>query len=400
MRRAFPALVAGMLLVALLPGAAIGSPLPPGALDQSNDPDPAALANGHTIGTTGAIAQTFTAGKTGLLTRIQLYVNGTGPMSVSINTISGGIPTGAPLASSTAGFTSFEGWVDFPFALPVSVTAGVKYAIVFNTGTLAAAWGSLDTYSGGQALIFTGSWVSFQTWQSTSTFYDFAFKTFVDPQTTAVAWDKAQVTAGASTSLTMTETIVFPAYAVLIRNVTPNAGPATWTVKLNPLPAWFAVTGVACSPQVADCTLVGVLSASGSLVAPDGNPIVLTFTGTASPALGDAGTPGAALGVGCANYGASAPQVGVTPAADGIQCVQATANVAVVAPAPDPTPTPAPTPTPTPTPRPTTTPPPTTTGGSGSSGAPGFPLWLVPIGLIAAIGGAALLVRWQPRRLQ
>ncbi|MGZ6268032.1 MAG: hypothetical protein ACXWNR_05670 [Candidatus Limnocylindrales bacterium] len=399
MRRAVPALAAGMLLVALLPGAAMGSPLPPGALDQSNDPAPGAA---HTIGTPGSIAQTFTVGKTGLLTRIQLYVNGTGPMTVSVNPTSGGLPTGAPLASSTSGFTSFEGWLDFPFASPVSVTAGVKYAIVFNTGTLAAAWGSLDTYSGGQALIFTSSWVSFQDWQATSTFYDFAFKTFVDPQTTAVAWDKAQVTAGASTSLTMTETVVFPAYAVLLLNVTPNAGPATWTVKLNPLPTWFAVTGVACSPQVADCTLVGVLSASGSLVAPNGNPIVLTFTGTASPALADAGTPGVALGGGCVNYGASAPQVGVAPAADGVQCVQATANVAVVAPAANPTPTPAPTPAPapTPTPRPTITPPPTATGGSGSSGAPGFPLWLLPIGLIAVIGGGGLLVKWQPRRLQ
>ena len=265
MRRAVPALAAGMLLVALLPGAAMGLPLPLGAVDQSNDPAPGAT---HPIGSDGANRADLhgrqdraTDPDPALREWDRAYVR---DCQIDLRRAT----DGRALASSTSRFTSFEGWLDFPFGSPISVTAGVKYAIVFSTGTEAAAWGSLDTYSGGQALIFTGSWVSFQAWQPTSTFYDFAFKTFVDPQTTAVAWDKAQVTAGASTSLTMTETIVFPAYAVLILNVTPNAGPATWTVKLNPLPTWYAVTGVACSTQVADCTLPGVLSASGSLVAP------------------------------------------------------------------------------------------------------------------------------------
>ena len=174
MKRLGLVVFSGLLLVALLPGAV--SAAISGSPDQSNDP---ASPRPPTIGTPGQIAQTFTAGMTGSLTGVQLFLTGFGTITASIEPTSGGLPTGAAIASDTESWNGI-GWVDFPFAVPVPVSSGTKYAIVFNTGNNGAIEGSADTYSSGQALIVNGTWMSIQDYAPSSLLFDFAFKTYVD----------------------------------------------------------------------------------------------------------------------------------------------------------------------------------------------------------------------------
>jgi hypothetical protein len=396
------ALSAGILLLALMPGSAMANI--PGVLDQSN--------TSITMNANAAVplAQTFTAGKTGLMNDVQLYMAAASGSiyDAKIEATIAGLPDDStvlatnPLVSPSA----TAGWVDFSFAPPAAVISGNTYAIVFNMSDLGApssVSGSGDTYSGGQALVYSGtSWIAVN-----DVFNDFAFQTYVDPQTTKLQWDKAQVVAGTGTALTLTETIVFPDYSVpqaqdMGAKPNPAAPTPVWTVKSDALPAWFTPTGVTCAGQVApaDCTLANVAPGASLPVTPDGNPIsiVLTLTGTASPALADVGT-GTGKAEGCALY----PEVifDIAPAQAIQSCVAGQATVAVVAPAANPTPTPAPnaTPAPTPTPRPAT-PPPTAAGGPGSSNGPGSSIWFLAIGLIAAIGGVLLLVNRQQRRIR
>ncbi len=376
MKRPALALSAGILLLALMPGTALA--IPAGDLDQSNTSVTAPND------TTSDLAQTFTAGKTGLLTSVQLYMNGSGTISVQLEETAGGLPTGFAVGYGSGTPTDSADWVSFSVFPPVPVTAGQTYAITFNTGETAAAWGSGDTYSAGQALMYSAS-----AWGANSgEIQDFAFRTYVDPQTTTLQWDKTQLVAGLGTALTLTETFVFPTYEYAVKVVGPNALLLSlWSVTSDALPAWFTASGVTCSVQVAtaDCTLANVAPGASLPVAPDGDPIVLTLTGTASPALADVGTA-TGQAEGCVTY----PEVGlnvVTPAQVVPSCVAGLANIAVVAPAASQTPAP------------TSTPPPTTTGGSGSSDVPNSAvLW--PIGLVVTIGGALLLVNRGQRRFR
>jgi hypothetical protein len=387
------ALSASILLVAFLPGSAMANI--PGVLDQSN------TAITMNVNASQPLAQTFTAGKTGLVNDVQLHMRAvTGSIIATIEPTIAGLPDDSTVLAISPFVTpgSTAAWVDFSFAPPAPVVSGTTYAIVFNMSSLGgvpvpSADGSGDTYSGGQALTKSGaSWIAVN-----DVFNDFAFQTYVDPQVTKLHWDKAQVVAGASAPLTLMETFVFPGFSGISLNMSasPNA-PAVWTLKSDTLPAWFTPTGITCVGQVAtaDCTLANVAPGGSLPVTPDGNPIAidLTVTGTASPALADVGT-GTGKAEGCVVY----PELvlpGVAPAQQIQSCVAGQATLAVVAPAVDPTPTPAPTPTPRPA-----TPPPTTSGGSGSANGPGPSIWFLPIGLIAALGGA-LLVNRQQRRIR
>lgn len=399
MKRPALALSAGILLLALMPGSAMANI--PGVLDQSN--------TSITMNANAAVplAQTFTAGKTGLMNDVQLYMAAaSGSIHAEIEATIAGLPDDSTVLATSllVSPSATAGWVDFSFAPPAAVISGNTYAIVFNMSSLGgvpSVSGSGDTYSGGQALTKSGaSWIAVN-----DVFNDFAFQTYVDPQTTKLQWDKAQVVAGTGTALTLTETIVFPDYSVpLAKDIGAKPNPAAltaiWTVKSDALPAWFTPTGVTCAGQIAlaDCTLANVAPGSSLPVTPDGNPIAidLTLTGTASPALADVGT-GTGKAEGCVVYPELA-RITVTPALSVTSCVAGQTTLAVVAPAATPAPTPAPNPTPTPTPRPAT-PPPTTVGSSGSSNGPGPSIWFLPLALVAALGGA-LLVSWQQRRIR
>lgn len=137
----------------------------------------------------GLVAQTYTAGVTGTLTGINLHFSGPcsicgegGDKPISINTVSGGVPTSTVLGSTVVSVSqgqtiSFSTLITFPTVIPQ--VAGVQYAIVID---FAAAGGSNVTgefnntgYAGG------GLFQSFdggQTWSSNPEF-DISFQTNV-----------------------------------------------------------------------------------------------------------------------------------------------------------------------------------------------------------------------------
>jgi uncharacterized repeat protein (TIGR01451 family) len=109
-------------------------------------------ANGERIGkdANGTVnaghwaAQTFTAGVSGSLSRIDLNLfcvfcsAAPPPMIVSVRATSGGLPTGADLASTTLTITDWSGtqaWYSANFSAPTTVTARTQYAIVIRTST-------------------------------------------------------------------------------------------------------------------------------------------------------------------------------------------------------------------------------------------------------------------------
>jgi hypothetical protein len=157
-------------------------------------------------------AQTFTAGKTGTLTRVDLYlqsVSGQIGVKVEIRAVDTG--TGAPiggqqfgvagvaLASATATATNAGGWAQATFASPTTVTQGARYAIVVGLTCIVSCdvrWemrsdATTDSYTGGAAWwTLSGEWRKSQT-----AFEDYLFKTWV----TVDELDQAQTTSNAST---------------------------------------------------------------------------------------------------------------------------------------------------------------------------------------------------------
>jgi hypothetical protein len=144
-----------------------------------------------------AAAQTFTAGLTGMLTRVELalgkpyWVSDTGSMIIEIH---GGDPSGPLLGASAPVFASgipFDPdlvWQGFTFAIPVPLVAGQVYAIVlppdpstdaqydptflwhFTPGDTYAAGVTWDAYCTGsllpwQAYVF-GTDRTFRTWMT------------------------------------------------------------------------------------------------------------------------------------------------------------------------------------------------------------------------------------------
>jgi hypothetical protein len=138
-------------------------------------------------------AQTFTAGLTGGLDRVDLFLkqnsifgssNSVG-LTVEIRTVSGGVPGAVVLASATIAPgaipapNSPQAFVPVTFSPPAPVVAGTQYAIVAYTGGADRyAWGaaSPDPYAGGA---FFQSEASPPTTWTANSFFDFAFKTYV-----------------------------------------------------------------------------------------------------------------------------------------------------------------------------------------------------------------------------
>jgi hypothetical protein len=383
MKRRALALCVGLLLLCLTPGLTLAI-LVPSNLDQSNNVGPAqANDGGHTF------AQTFTVGKTGLLSGIDLFLGSGGVVNVGIKAVDGsGLPTGSELATGTATAPSIAGWVHFSLLVPLGVTSGQQYAIVFVDGGPPYAYGSdngTDTYPAGVAY-----WLNSSTWTalglSPTLPSDLAFRTFVDSATATLAWDKTQVPAGASTPLTLTATMTF-ANGV----EADHYGAAL----LAGLPTWWSPSGLTCSDTAnqivpADCTIANFKSGFGSLIPAFASGDILTFTlaGTAAPAPADVGTPGVATGEACLNY---PPAPGVLPQAPALDpgCAVGAASVGVGAAAATAPPATAP---------PATPPPTSTVVASASDGSSGT-IWLLPLGLVALFGGLLILATRQRRRI-
>jgi len=123
--------------------------------------------------------QTFTAGKSGALSRIDLNMGCFGDgcaaalptVVVSVRATSGGLPTGSDLASATFRLTSgTQTWYSANFAAPTTVATGTKYAIVIRPSQTVANYSALvlsdsassasvgnDVYGGGAVVFSTNS---------------------------------------------------------------------------------------------------------------------------------------------------------------------------------------------------------------------------------------------------
>lgn len=150
--------------------------------------------------TTGTWAgQTFTPSVSGPMRRVDMKLfcsgcTGTTPaLTLSLRATSGGLPTGADLASDTlTGFAEgFGVWRTVNFAAPATVTAGTQYAIVIRPtvnpapGTYAwlrsgnATLGA-DVYAGGTRVIGATSGTVWSVSLTGGVSTDFGFKVYID----------------------------------------------------------------------------------------------------------------------------------------------------------------------------------------------------------------------------
>jgi hypothetical protein len=187
LRRAVPGtLVVAFAACALAPSAALA-----GTLDQQQTD----VSGGDAyVDSAQSLAQTFTAGLTGNLDRVDLslrVLNGpTVPMAVQIRNATAVSPGSTVLASQSippSGITGSFAFVPITFAAPASVAAGTHYAIVAFSTTASPmdySWAksSISVYAGGDASYVptsppSGSWLPV----SGSGPADLAFKTYVAP---------------------------------------------------------------------------------------------------------------------------------------------------------------------------------------------------------------------------
>jgi hypothetical protein len=366
MNRNALALCAGLLL-ALMPGSALAATPPSSAanLDQWNNP-----ATGKFESANYSFGQTFTVGKTGMLSGVDLNMSvyGTQIVPVDIYALNGsGLPTGSSLASTQVSLsTGGTYWVHFPFPEPLSVTKNAQYAIVFNTGAATSANGSSDTYAGGNALWDDGGWAAL------SDPADFAFMTFVDTATAKLQWDKSSITAGTSTQLTLTGTLTY----------TYGSEASGYSAVLDSLPSWYDPTTIVVTCDWAPgCTLAGL--EKGYIVGDTsgGATLIFKLVGTAKPLAADMGTSGTASGGGCLQYPPSRNVV-VQPNQSDLGCADPTASVAVVAAGATAAPT---------------APPTSTSVGTGSGNNDGT-IWFLPFALVASVGTLMVLADQRRRR--
>jgi hypothetical protein len=167
----------------------------PGNVILSNAPNVDQQNTAGTTTGTGTItnvswaAQTFTAGVSGQLMKVDFPLfcaNGctSNPnLTVSIRATSGGLPTGADIASTSISGDNSGNTDTFTasFASPPTLTAGTQYALIVRTvsspGTGGYFWirSSPSTYAGGQRVISANSG---STWAADST-RDYNFHTYV-----------------------------------------------------------------------------------------------------------------------------------------------------------------------------------------------------------------------------
>jgi Bacterial Ig-like domain len=160
------------------------------------------VESGIGLDATYPMAQAFTAGSSGSLDAVSVHAArvGTteaGDMLLSIQSLDeAGRPSGTVLGSGSAPIESFNAsppnsWVDVDLARPAQVRAGEGYALVATTenttptGSSFYSWSMAfdDPYPGGDAHDRNGGEWAVRT--DAGVPVDFAFKTFVAPDTTA-----------------------------------------------------------------------------------------------------------------------------------------------------------------------------------------------------------------------
>ncbi len=143
------------------------------------------------IGSGGGNGEVFTAGQSGYLDRVSLYLgqyepdSTTAPVNISIETVtSEGLPSGTQIGYGSIPVNkipSSGGWVDADIN-GAFVTAGTKYALLLSTGNGIVLWymenGDVKPYPWGYWVTNTAG-----TWNKILTNQDWTFKTYVVPDT-------------------------------------------------------------------------------------------------------------------------------------------------------------------------------------------------------------------------
>jgi hypothetical protein len=226
MKRRTLAIVTAALMLGLMPGSAIAG----GGVDQG------AAAHDLKYGGPRNLAQTVTAGVTGQLTGVDLYMYETydTKMTASIMFLDRitRLPIGSVQASATVTISSAERWYHFEFATPVSVIAGGRFAIVFSVTAWGVASASLGSYPNGQALEGGPAWVSL----IGKADLDFAFETWVakaanptaEPVPTPTPAPKATPASVASKTPAATQTSAGPSPSATVASPSATvASPST-----------------------------------------------------------------------------------------------------------------------------------------------------------------------------
>lgn len=274
---------------------------------------------------TKAMAQTFTAGTSGVLDHVSLRF---GPTSASgwveiRNVDSSGKPTGSALGTSAdmvsfASSTFKSPYYDFKFPSPISLTAGTQYAIVVIISIGNRAWmgAGINVYAGGQGWIASCSLCA--NWTLTTTPKDFVFQTWMTTsvnQAPVVAADNSTVTVNEGTAPADTgtfsdpdgDTVAITASAGTLTTSGTSTGTWAWTQPASDeAPAQtitvnaddghgfnstttFAVTvaGVAPTASIGSATLAAAaLSSNAPATSPEGTAVTLTGSAS-SPAAPD-----------------------------------------------------------------------------------------------------------------
>jgi hypothetical protein len=181
-----------MVLGVLAPSAALA-----GTIDQQTTVDEPSFSAAVYDNQSGS--QTFRAGRSGALDRVDLYSIGTlnppsAPLRVEIyQAAPGGCPSGAPIASTELAIADVPTGADtgyFPvnFATPATVVAANRYAIVARSATVVAASFALGTADGNpyvEGVTCYAFTTSPDDWLLDSLDIDLLFKTYVaDPPAT------------------------------------------------------------------------------------------------------------------------------------------------------------------------------------------------------------------------
>jgi hypothetical protein len=136
-------------------------------------------------------AQTFTAGLTGGIDQVDLYIDSHGgpttPVTIEIRDTSGGDPGATVLATQSvpaAAITAAGSWVTVNFTTPAPVTAGTQYAVLaYDPALSMSQFYELgyagDVYAGGR-FTYASSSPPAGPWAAGTT-ADLAFKTYVAP---------------------------------------------------------------------------------------------------------------------------------------------------------------------------------------------------------------------------
>jgi hypothetical protein len=171
----------------------------PGTLDQHQDDT---SASGMYWYSDFTLAQTFTAGVTGELNAVGVYVGNQVAPSVQVRpnidapnaqfnivATTAGVPSGSgPIVSESLFVDATAGWFYWTLPTYIPMASGQQYGILIKFGDgYAFNWAGncTDAYAGGAALLYATGWQTVQDWQDENPEYkgaciaDFAFRTYM-----------------------------------------------------------------------------------------------------------------------------------------------------------------------------------------------------------------------------